>query len=274
MFDNICKFLAESFPADFATWLLGESTPLTQLSPTELSLEPIRADALILLQSDNLILHIEFQTHPSAEIPFRMADYRLRLYRRFPDKQVYQVVIYLKHTQSDLVRQTAFELPELRHEFRVIRLWEQPTEVFLQTPGLLPFAVLSQTETPEITLNQVATAIAELAEPQVQQNVAAASSILAGLVLERELIEIVLRRELMRESVIYQSILQEGRQEGRQEGERSLILVLLRQKVGSLPDAMADRIALLSVEQLDGLAIALLDFSALRDLDAWLDAHQ
>jgi predicted transposase YdaD len=24
MFDNICKFLAETFPRDFATWLLGE----------------------------------------------------------------------------------------------------------------------------------------------------------------------------------------------------------------------------------------------------------
>ncbi|MEH2117448.1 hypothetical protein [Nostoc sp.] len=28
MFDNVCKFLAESFSADFATWLLGE--PITQ----------------------------------------------------------------------------------------------------------------------------------------------------------------------------------------------------------------------------------------------------
>lgn len=52
MFDNVCKFLAESFSADFATWLLGEPITLTELSPSELSLEPIRADALILLQSD------------------------------------------------------------------------------------------------------------------------------------------------------------------------------------------------------------------------------
>jgi predicted transposase YdaD len=49
MFDNVCRFLAESFSADFATWLLGESIALTQLSPSELSLEPIRADASIQL---------------------------------------------------------------------------------------------------------------------------------------------------------------------------------------------------------------------------------
>ena len=59
MFDNVCRFLAESFSADFATWLLGESIALTQLSPSELSLEPIRADVLILLQSDEIVLHID-----------------------------------------------------------------------------------------------------------------------------------------------------------------------------------------------------------------------
>ena len=62
MFDNLCKFLAENFSEDYATWLLGSPVTLTKLSPTELSLEPIRADSLILEQSDDLVLHLEFQT--------------------------------------------------------------------------------------------------------------------------------------------------------------------------------------------------------------------
>lgn len=37
MYDNICKFLAETFPDDVATWLLGRSVQLSQLSPKELS---------------------------------------------------------------------------------------------------------------------------------------------------------------------------------------------------------------------------------------------
>jgi predicted transposase YdaD len=60
MFNNTCKFLAESFSEDFASWLLGEPIAMTQLSSSELSLEPIRADILILLSSDNFILHLEF----------------------------------------------------------------------------------------------------------------------------------------------------------------------------------------------------------------------
>jgi predicted transposase YdaD len=38
----------------------------------------------------------------------------------------------------------------------VIRLWEQPKEIFFQLPGLLPFAVLSNTDNRYEFLKQVA----------------------------------------------------------------------------------------------------------------------
>jgi predicted transposase YdaD len=62
MFDNICKFLAETYSTDIASWLLGEPIPLTQVQPQELAVEPIRADSLILLEAESLLLHLEFQT--------------------------------------------------------------------------------------------------------------------------------------------------------------------------------------------------------------------
>jgi hypothetical protein len=67
MFDNICKFLAETFSTDFANWLLRESIELISLSLSELSLEPIRADAIILRQSEAIVLHCEFQTEPNKD---------------------------------------------------------------------------------------------------------------------------------------------------------------------------------------------------------------
>lgn len=206
MFDTICRFLVETFSTDFATWLLGEPVALTELSPSELSLEPIRTDALILLQSDEIVLHIEFQTVPNANIPFRMADYRLRVYRRFPQKQMRQVVVYLQQTNSDLAQQTTFSLERTRHEFDAIRLWEQPTATFFDSPGLLPFAVLSKVDDRAQVLQQVSLAIDQLPDQRMQNNLAASASILAGLVLEEALIQQVLRRDLMQESVIYQSI--------------------------------------------------------------------
>jgi predicted transposase/invertase (TIGR01784 family) len=95
MYDPVCKFLAESYSSDFARWLLREEIALTQLSPSELLLEPIRADSLILLSSSSEVLHLEFQTEPDSDMAFRMLDYRTRVYRRFPKKEMRQVVIYL-----------------------------------------------------------------------------------------------------------------------------------------------------------------------------------
>ena len=70
MIDNVCKFLAESYSTDFASWLLGEAIILTKLEPSELSVEPIRADSVIFLESSQIILHIEFQTEPNKTFPF------------------------------------------------------------------------------------------------------------------------------------------------------------------------------------------------------------
>jgi predicted transposase/invertase (TIGR01784 family) len=181
MFDNTCKFLAENFSSDFATWLLGEPITLTKLSPKELSLEPIRADALILLQSEELILHIEFQTQPDEDIPFRMADYRLRGYRRFPRKRMLQVVVYLQKVTTPkhlkLVKTTKFTLEQTTHRFQVIRLWEQSSHLFMNNPGLLPFAVLSDASNKDDILQLVAAQIDSITDRRTQSNVTASAAI-------------------------------------------------------------------------------------------------
>jgi len=51
-----------------------------------------------------------------------------------------------------------------------------------------------------------------------QSNVASSAAVLAGLVLTQEEIRRLLRSEVMKESVIYQEIKEEGLREGRQEG--------------------------------------------------------
>ena len=212
MYDDTCRFLAEHFSADFAGWLLGEPVTMTELKPSELSLEPIRADAMILLQSEDAILHIEFQTLPKKNIPFRMLDYRLRGHRRHEEKTMRQVVIYLKPTTSALVYQTSFTLENTRHDFQVIRLWEQSAALFLQYPGLLPFAALGQSESPAEMLRQATQIVDQIEEPTTQANLMAASAILAGLRLEEDVIYRLVRRDIMQESVIYRSIQKDEKQ--------------------------------------------------------------
>jgi predicted transposase/invertase (TIGR01784 family) len=152
-----------------------------------------------------------------------MLDYRIRVYRRHPQKPMRQVVIYLRRSDSPLVQENTFRLGETFHSFQVIRLWEENTPQFFHHPGLLPFAILSNTDDPEQVLSQVSRSLETISQKQVQSNLAAATSILAGLVLNRETIKKILRSDIMRESVIYQDILEEGEekglQKGRQEGE-------------------------------------------------------
>ncbi|MEH2235125.1 DUF4351 domain-containing protein [Nostoc sp.] len=70
----------------------------------------------------------------------------------------------------------------------------------------------------------------------------------------------------MRESVIYQDI--------QQEKALSIVIRQLRHKVGTVPPAQLFKIQALDSTQLDDLAEALLDFSGLTDLEAWLTQNQ
>ncbi|NEO71083.1 Rpn family recombination-promoting nuclease/putative transposase [Moorena sp. SIO3H5] len=71
--------------------------------------------------------------------------------------------------------------------------------------------------------------------------------------------------------------LQEGLKQGREEGaqrERALILRLLSRSLGEIPSELQQQIRQLSLDQLEGLSEACLDFSNLEDLRAWLNETQ
>jgi predicted transposase/invertase (TIGR01784 family) len=219
-FDNTCRRLAELFPEDFASWLLGRRITLTELTPTELSIEPIRADSLILLQGDSEIIHIEFQTRPDKNMPTRLADYRIRLHRKFPGKTIHQIVIYLKKTRSKKVFETTFDIAGIRGEFTVIRIWEVPAEELLSYPGLLPFAPLGKSKNALSTLRSAVQVMNQLPDRSQQHETLAAAYILSGLQLDQAMISQIIRRDIMKESVTYQAILTEGKQEGIALGEQ------------------------------------------------------
>ena len=158
----------------------------------------------------------------------------------------------------------------MRHEFEVIRIWEQPTQPFLESIGLLPLAVLTNTPDKAQTLRQVAKRVEAISDLRVQSNVAASAGILAGLLLEKGLINQVLRKDIMQQSVIYQEWKEEFLQEGKLEEGQSLIVRLLIRRIGDLPSDLRSQIQILSLTQLESLGEALLDFVEPSDLDNWL----
>ena len=147
---------------------------------------------------------------------------------------MYQVVIYLKPTKSALVYQDSLQFGETSHRYRVIRLWEQSSDLFLNSLGLLPLAVLTQSSDPELKLRQVAEVLETITDSRVKANLMTAASVFSGLVLKSELIKTILRSEIMKESAVYQEILQEGEQRGLLKGklEGKLETIPLLKKLG------------------------------------------
>ena len=74
----------------------------------------------------------------------------------------------------------------------------------------------------------------------------------------------------MKESVVYQDILGQGEIKGTQKGEANLVLKLLNRRLGDIPVNLTEQIREMSVEQLENLGEALLDFQSLEALVDWL----
>ena len=62
-------------------------------------------------------------------------------------------------------------------------------------------------------------------------------------------------------------------QEARQEEAKELILKLLNYRFGQLSQKLKSQVEALSLEQLEQLGKALLDFTAMGDLLRWLQAN-
>ncbi len=277
--DNICKYLAEEYPTDFVRWLSGEEVTDIRVIKTELSLEPIRADFLILRQGANRILHWEFQTLPASNppLPLRMLDYWVRLKRQY-GCHIEQVAIFLKSTTAEAVFVNQLTDVNTSHRYRVIRLWEEDPAPLLATPALLPLATLARSDNPETLLEQVALEIDKIEEPRMKGNLTACVDIPAGLRFDKNTIRQLFREEVMLESVTYQDILQRGVQKGRLEGKReealSLLMRLLFRRFGTVNPELQEQLQRLSLTQLEDLSEALLDFKTATDLAVWLNKCQ
>ncbi|EHJ14463.1 DUF4351 domain-containing protein, partial [Crocosphaera watsonii] len=77
--------------------------------------------------------------------------------------------------------------------------------------------------------------------------------------------------EIMKGSVIYQDILQKGERKGEIKEGLKLVMLLLNQRFPNLEERLTNKIETLSLNDIEDLAMSLLEFKDINDLDAWLD---
>ena len=107
--------------------------------------------------------------------------------------------------------------------------------------------------------------VATIPDREERQNIAGCVEILAGLRFDKNLVRQFLREDIMKESVIYQDIVQKE--------AFKLITRQLKRRFGDIDASLVEQIRNLSAEQLEELGEDLLDFSEVADLIAWLE-HQ
>jgi len=65
---------------------------------------------------------------------------------------------------------------------------------------------------------------------------------------------------------------QQDRELAKQEGEQRLIIRQLNRRIGEIESSLIQRVQTLSIEQLEELGEALLDFNSIEDLENWLQS--
>jgi hypothetical protein len=79
------------------------------------------------------------------------------------------------------------------------------------------------------------------------------------------------RELIMRLEPLYQRDREQAVQEGNKQGEERLVIRQLNRRIGEIDTSLIERIQGLSIEQLENLGEALLDFSSVADLETWLN---
>jgi predicted transposase YdaD len=78
----------------------------------------------------------------------------------------------------------------------------------------------------------------------------------------------------LKQTQFHQDVFSEGLQEGKLEGESTIILKLLKRRLGPLNEKTILAIQALDNQQLEALSDNLLDFNSKNELSNWLKQNQ
>jgi predicted transposase YdaD len=266
-FDVTLKSLLEDAPQD---WPLLAGVPAPQVTVIDADIATLSgaADKVLRLEGPSpWIMHIEFQSGPDASLPGRANLYSAALEKRH-DLPVQSVVVLLgpRANLGTITGTHERKLPQAVEPYRifryqVIRVWELPVETLLRgglgQRALAPISAVQQSDLPHV-IHELKRRVTQLRNPDLVSRWWTAVSVLMGLRYDKDLVNRLLKGVVgMKESVIYQAIVEEGRAEGRVEEARNLLLRIGAEHFGAPPSAaLRKRIqAIQNIGQLEEMAV-------------------
>lgn len=238
IWDSNLKRLVLANPQHFVTWLLAGAQVIRELS--EHLNRAIDIDILyeVMLDGQRVAFHLEFQRYRDVDMRKRILEYNVFAACKF-DCPVISYVIYLKKDGNVVESPLVLTLPDgreiLRFNFLTVKLWEISTDELRRTGlvGLLPLLPLTREGATQEVVEEVVTRLLDLEDRSTQANLLSITFTLASLSFDtQEDKNWLIRRfrmyqDILRDTEIYQIIMQEGVQQQQQKELQDLRQILL-----------------------------------------------
>ncbi len=218
------------------------------------------------------LIGLELQSTNDRWLPLRMAEYSLRVYRihgQFPE----QYVLYVGDPDIKMAAELAGPNHVCRYTIIDIRNFDE--EILLNSPFAADnlLAILTRHKNGKETIRRILERIAIL-EGGARYDAVAKLLIIAGLrklgdSIRTEVKHMPILDDIMEHDVLGPAIRQ-GLEQGRNEGKQEEGLAILRKQVtkrfGLLPGWVEERLAAMSVAELEDLSLAVLDAKTVAEL--------
>lgn len=222
------------------------------------------------------LVHIELQSTHDAAMALRMMEYCAavrRQFGRFPE----QVVLYVG--EAPLRMTGGLSGPSLSFECRIVDIRELDGEKLLESAQIADniIAVLAHVNDQRAAVKRILRRIAE-GDPAERTRALTGLLILAGLrrlgeVIEQEVSQMPILDDIMDHPVLGREFkrglaqgLAQGLEQGRHDGEVAVLLRQIERRFGSVPSLVRDRVAKMSVTEVESAALRLLDARSVEDL--------
>ncbi len=234
-------------------------------------------------QDTCFLIHVENQSYKQQDFDKRMFRYFARLYEKF-DLPVYPVVLFsydYPKTPEPNSHQIVFpNKVVLQFNYDVIQLNRLNWRDFVRQQNPVASALMAKMNIAPAERRQVKLECLRLLatlrlDPARMRMISGFIDTYLRLnaeeqrLLKADLVTIEPREQEVVMQIVT-SWMEEGIEQGKEQATLSLVMRQLPRRVGTLTPELEQRVQQLSLTQLEDLAVALLDFSSVTDLEAWL----
>lgn len=245
--------------AKIRNWLNVELPNVTQLRVDLLGRTP-----------DRRLVGFELQSFNDPDLPIRMAEYSLhvyRVYRQFPE----QYVVYVGNAKMRMPSQLVGQACQCHYRLVDIRDFSEDALLNSPHPGDQILAILAKHPNRLKSIRRILAKIATL-EGAARRNALKELFILSGLrKLGKEIRAEVKRMPILEDITTHDllgPVIRKSRKEGRQEGELALIRRMIDKRFGAVPPSFEKRLTKLSLAEIEALSLRLFDAKNVEDLFA------